>query len=322
MKKDFVTVTPDTGNGDKVLSFVADANSGDARETLISITGGISKSVVVNQAGGTLKNKAVQFIVTGGVFAGTIVADDTNELSGRRSVAIKLNHVIEANYNTWQQYKGCIGINTIDGELATQDELPTFAAVRYTNGTSEFAIEKSTLPANVYKPHADNEATLIDTMMKVAIIENGIEHGLSMRTEDSSCILSISFEIGIQAVDLGLMFFLGVPSNPDGSDDNRPFGCLGDSPFNVDALITFRNENLVSINRLNKLVLNNANQYDTIVAGTPIGPITKQFYLTNQTVVNTLVNMARSVVNNQRINVQFIFDSFTDIINLQRFSKW
>ena len=40
MKKDFVTVTPDTGNGDKTLSFVADANSGNARETSISIAGG------------------------------------------------------------------------------------------------------------------------------------------------------------------------------------------------------------------------------------------------------------------------------------------
>lgn len=187
---------------------------------------------------------------------------------------------------------------------------------------SEFAIEKSTLPANVYKPHVSNEATAIDGLMKVAIIENGIEHGLIMRTADSNCVLSISFEIGIQAVDLGLMFFLGVPSNPDGSNNNRPFGCLGDSPFDIAGLITFRNERIVSVNKLNRLTLNNANPYDTMVSATAIGPITKQFYLTDQTVVNTLVNMARSVVNNQRINVQFIFDSFTDTINLQRVSKW
>lgn len=40
MKKDFVTVTPDTGSGDKALSFVTDANPGNARETSISIEGG------------------------------------------------------------------------------------------------------------------------------------------------------------------------------------------------------------------------------------------------------------------------------------------
>lgn len=46
-------VTPDTGNGDKTLSFVADANSGNARETSISITGGggITKSLNISQNG-------------------------------------------------------------------------------------------------------------------------------------------------------------------------------------------------------------------------------------------------------------------------------
>lgn len=39
MKKDFVIVTPDTGSGDKALSFVADVNPDNTRETSISIAG-------------------------------------------------------------------------------------------------------------------------------------------------------------------------------------------------------------------------------------------------------------------------------------------
>ena len=39
MKKSFVTVTPETDSGDKALSFVADVNPGNAKETSISIAG-------------------------------------------------------------------------------------------------------------------------------------------------------------------------------------------------------------------------------------------------------------------------------------------
>lgn len=40
MKKSFATVTPDNGNSNGSLSVTADANTGDARETSISIAGG------------------------------------------------------------------------------------------------------------------------------------------------------------------------------------------------------------------------------------------------------------------------------------------
>lgn len=40
MKKSFITVTPDNGNNNESLSVTADANSGNARETSISIEGG------------------------------------------------------------------------------------------------------------------------------------------------------------------------------------------------------------------------------------------------------------------------------------------
>lgn len=40
MKKDFVTVTPDSASGNGSLSVVADKNYSAARSTVISVTGG------------------------------------------------------------------------------------------------------------------------------------------------------------------------------------------------------------------------------------------------------------------------------------------
>jgi hypothetical protein len=40
MKKDFVTITPDTGSNNETLTFTAETNTGNARSTIVNISGG------------------------------------------------------------------------------------------------------------------------------------------------------------------------------------------------------------------------------------------------------------------------------------------
>lgn len=50
MKKDFITVTPDSGTGNGTVIVTADQNTGNARDSSISISGGgMTRTVKVNQ---------------------------------------------------------------------------------------------------------------------------------------------------------------------------------------------------------------------------------------------------------------------------------
>lgn len=52
MQKDFITVTPDNGNSDGAVTVQASGNSGDARSTTITISGGgMTRTIEVNQEG-------------------------------------------------------------------------------------------------------------------------------------------------------------------------------------------------------------------------------------------------------------------------------
>ena len=51
MKKDFITVTPDNGSGNKTVTVIADPKQGNARSTKVTISGGgITRTVNVWQA--------------------------------------------------------------------------------------------------------------------------------------------------------------------------------------------------------------------------------------------------------------------------------
>ncbi len=52
MKKDFITVTPDNGNSDRTVTVQASGNSGDNRNSTITISGGsMSRTITINQEG-------------------------------------------------------------------------------------------------------------------------------------------------------------------------------------------------------------------------------------------------------------------------------
>lgn len=65
MKKDFLTITPDSGGGSQEVTVKASANTGNARSTTITISGGgITRTIDVSQAQGRFtasKTGSIQF---------------------------------------------------------------------------------------------------------------------------------------------------------------------------------------------------------------------------------------------------------------------
>ena len=65
MQKDFITVSPDSGNGDGIITVTTPANSGVARSTALTISGGgITKTIEVSQATGLVPNSPGSYNLT------------------------------------------------------------------------------------------------------------------------------------------------------------------------------------------------------------------------------------------------------------------
>lgn len=63
MQKDFLTITPDTGGGSQEVTVQAGANTGNARSTTITISGGgITRTIDVRQAQGRFTASRTGFI--------------------------------------------------------------------------------------------------------------------------------------------------------------------------------------------------------------------------------------------------------------------
>lgn len=53
MQKDFITVAPDTGNGNRTINVTASKNTSSERSTSLTISGaGVTKTVNINQKKG------------------------------------------------------------------------------------------------------------------------------------------------------------------------------------------------------------------------------------------------------------------------------
>ena len=57
MNKDFVEVANDSGSNNGSFDVVCGQNSGDERSTILTVSGGVSKTVTVKQAGDSYKDK-------------------------------------------------------------------------------------------------------------------------------------------------------------------------------------------------------------------------------------------------------------------------
>ena len=124
-----MTITPDSGTGNKTVSVSVSANSGAERSSSISISGGITKSIAVSQAVGIneimmftagfyakngtsyspitqLFTGSVTFVVEMSTRVSDFPLSNTAELNGNLPEAIRDPAEVEFYYET---YKSSIG---------------------------------------------------------------------------------------------------------------------------------------------------------------------------------------------------------------------
>jgi hypothetical protein len=323
MKKSFITVTPDNGNNNESLSVTADANSGNARETSISIEGGgISKSVVVNQAAGTLKGKGIKFILNGAVFGGLIDSDAVNN-DGVRNILINLDTIIEAGSTLVSQYNAHIGINWIDNHLATQDELPTFNEIRYAGSSEKYSIVKDTnLPANVYGPANTSQKINICKIMKAFLLEDGINKTLILTASNGKTVLTIRALQNIQVINIGMKMFIGMPYDTSGQTIGRAFAIYGESLYDNPVNIAFRREGIQAMGGLTLITVNNSDTLNINSFPTTISALCAIFTITDSQIQSKLAQYADAGAAGQNIRIMTQFQSGVDTITLTNRVVW
>lgn len=129
MQKDFLTITPDSGEGSQEVTVQAEANYGNARSTTITISGGgIARTIDVSQAQGRFtasKTGSIQF----------------NNLLNERITSRLYLRLINAN-NESEYIPLCERLNTMNSDEKNTEQIS--GEVQWT-GSRTFTTNKCTL---------------------------------------------------------------------------------------------------------------------------------------------------------------------------------
>lgn len=130
MKKDFVEVTPASGSNNGSFDVVCDENTGDARSTIITVGGGVSKTVNVSQAKKSnlfVVGDVLQVALGTGIFEG----DVTQYNAANKTCVVQLRKVQAGRASLMAMgTKAFFGIYAINGVVTKPDQFapPTYFA--------------------------------------------------------------------------------------------------------------------------------------------------------------------------------------------------
>ena len=129
MNKDFVEVANDSGSNNGSFDVVCGQNSGDERSTILTVSGVVSKTVAVKQAGGSYKNKTFVIVLGNNLIECTCISDAT--ASGTRTILLQANNIALANDVTKKGLldtsKFFVGVQSVDGDTSVANK---FASMR------------------------------------------------------------------------------------------------------------------------------------------------------------------------------------------------
>lgn len=132
MNKDFVEVANDSGSNNGSFDVVCGQNSGDERSTILTVSGGISKTVTVKQAGDSYKNKIFVIALGNNLIECTCISDAT--VSSTRTILLQANNIALADDVT----KGglldtsnfFVGVQSIDGDTSVTNKFASMRNIR------------------------------------------------------------------------------------------------------------------------------------------------------------------------------------------------
>ena len=132
MNKDFVEVANDSGSNNGSFDVVCGQNSGDERSTILTVSGGVSKTVAVKQAGGSYKNKTFVIALGNNLIECTCINDAT--ASGARTILLQANNIALANDVTKEGLldtsKFFVGVQSVDGDTSVANKFASMQKIR------------------------------------------------------------------------------------------------------------------------------------------------------------------------------------------------
>lgn len=132
MNKDFVEVANDSGSNNGSFDVVCGQNSGDERSTILTVSGGVSKTVAVKQAGGSYKNKTFVIALGNNLIECTCISDAT--ASGTRTILLQANNMALANNVTKEGLldtsKFFVGVQSVDGDTSVANKFASMQKIR------------------------------------------------------------------------------------------------------------------------------------------------------------------------------------------------
>lgn len=132
MNKDFVEVANDSGSNNGSFDVVCGQNSGDERSTILIVSGGVSKTVAVKQAGGSYKNKTFVIALGNNLIECTCISDAT--ASGTRTILLQANNIALANDVTKKGLldtsKFFVGVQSVDGDTSIASKFASMQKIR------------------------------------------------------------------------------------------------------------------------------------------------------------------------------------------------
>lgn len=131
MNKDFVEVVNDSGSNNGSFDVVCGQNSGDERSTILTVSGGISKTVAVKQAGISYKNKTFVIALGNNLIECTCISDATTD--GSRTILLQGNNIALADDVTKKGLLDTsnffVGVQSVDGDTSVASRFSSMKSI-------------------------------------------------------------------------------------------------------------------------------------------------------------------------------------------------
>lgn len=132
MNKDFVEVANDSGSNNGSFDVVCGQNSGDERSTILTVSGGVSKTVAVKQAGGSYKSKTFVIALGNNLIECTCISDAT--ASGTRTILLQANNIASIDDVTRDGLSDTsnffVGVQSVDGDTSVASKFASMQNIR------------------------------------------------------------------------------------------------------------------------------------------------------------------------------------------------
>lgn len=132
MNKDFVEVANDSGTNNGSFDVVCEQNSGNERSTILTVSGGVSKTVTIKQAGGSYKNKTFVIALGNNLIECTCISDATAR--GTRTILLQANNIASIDDVTRDGLSDTsnffVGIQSVDGDTSVASKFASMKNIR------------------------------------------------------------------------------------------------------------------------------------------------------------------------------------------------